>query len=211
MGPVSRFLKHETADLHREAERHVRILDDDATEATYARYLMRMLGFHAPMEDRFAAHQGLAEVGFDVWVRRKQGLIRDDLAALGLAGVPAPRCADLPDVGNLARALGAAYVLEGSTLGGPFIIARMRVRLGHLVGVATAFLEGYRSATGPMWRSFSALVERCLAAPAARDAAVDTARSTFAKLIAWLDEVPAEPPQPFRWLAPRAIPRPGAP
>lgn len=88
MGPVSRRLKHETADLHREVERHVRIPDDDATGATYARYLMRMFRFHAPMADRVAAHPGLAEVGDDAAARRRQDLIRDDRAALGLAGIP---------------------------------------------------------------------------------------------------------------------------
>jgi heme oxygenase len=205
------LLKEETAELHREAERHIHILDDDATDATYARFLLRMLGFHAPMEDRFAAHRELREAGFDVAARRKQGLIRDDLTALGLAGVAGPRCADLPDVSDLSRALGAAYVLEGSTLGGPFIVARMRARLGHLVGVATSFLEGYRVVTGPMWQSFGALVERCLTAPAARDTAIETARSTFSKLIAWLDETPADVPQPYRRPATHPDQWPGIP
>jgi heme oxygenase (biliverdin-IX-beta and delta-forming) len=205
MASIMRRMRDETADLHHEAERHVRILDPDASDATYRRYLGRMLGFHAPMEDRFARHRELAAIGFDAPARRKQHLLRADLAALGPAELdpgtaarPLPVAADLPAIDDLASALGAAYVLEGSTLGGAFILSRMRARFAHLIGVATQFLDGYRGATGAMWRDFTALAERHLAGEPAAGAAVAAARATFEKLTAWLDEPAAEPPRPFR-------------
>ena len=188
VGDGLRRLKDETLDLHHEAERYVRILDDDATDATYARYLARMLGFHSPMEDAFAHHAELSAAGFDAASRRKQDLLRADLAYLGLGASVIPMCANLPDISVLARAVGAAYVLEGSTLGGAFIITRMRLRLGHVVGSATAFLEGYGDATGPMWRRFAAIVGRVMVDAETSDAVVDAARATFIALIEWLDE-----------------------
>lgn len=183
-----RQLKAATADLHAEAERHVRILDPDATEATYTRYLGRMFGFHAPLEDRFAVHRELLAAGFDASARRKQGWLRADLSALGVRPDDLPRCPRLPDLDGLARGLGAAYVVEGSTLGGRFILTRMHGRLGHLRGRATGFLEGYGAATGPLWRRFAELAESALAAPEARAAAIAAARDTFVALTAWLEE-----------------------
>ena len=190
-------LKNETLDLHHEAERHVRILDDDATEATYVRFLTRMFGFHSAMEHVLAGHAALSAAGFDAASRRKQRLLRADLERLGCDVSAIPLCADLPDIRAIARAVGAAYVLEGSTLGGPFILSRMRVRLGYLVGSASAFLEGYGDATGPMWRRFTDIVEGVIVDAETGDAAVDAARATFITLITWLDERDAEPPHPF--------------
>jgi len=190
-------LKNETLDLHREAERHVRILDDDATEATYVRFLSRMFGFHGPMEDALAGQVELSDAGFDAASRKKQPLLRADLQRLGRDVSAIPLCAGLPDISMIARAVGAAYVLEGSTLGGKFIISRMRGRLGHLVGSASAFLEGYGEATGPMWRRFTGIVEGTIVDAQTGDAAVDAARTTFTTLIEWLDEPGSEPPHPF--------------
>ena len=190
-------LKNETLDLHQEAERHVRILDDDATEATYVRFLTRMFGFHVPMEDALAGQVELAAAGFDAASRQKRRLLRADLEHLGLDVSAIPLCADLPDISVLARAVGAAYVLEGSTLGGKFILSRMRVRLGYLVGSASAFLEGYGDATGPQWRRFTGIVEGVIVDAKTGDAAVDAARTTFTTLIEWLDEPGEEPPHPF--------------
>lgn len=191
-------LKVETLDLHHEAERHVRILDGDATDATYARFLGRMFGFHRPMEDTFALHEALARAGFAAASRRKQDLLRADLAWFGIDATAGPMCRELPDMHSLARAVGAAYVLEGSTLGGAFILARMRPRLGHLIGSASAFLEGYRADTGPMWRRFAALVGAVIVDAETSDAAVEAARATFRALTAFLDEPALDPPHPFR-------------
>lgn len=199
MNPALRDLKHATQAHHAEAERHVQILDATACVATYERYLRRMLGFHAPMEDRLAGHAGLDALGFDAPARRKQDLLRQDLATLGSVA-PEVSCRALPDVADLADAIGAAYVLEGSTLGGRFILSRLPARLRHLAGVATAFLEGYGAATGAMWRRFATIAHTGLADPGARARAIASAQATFGALTAWLDEPADSPPRPFRWL-----------
>ncbi|HEY4238621.1 MAG TPA: biliverdin-producing heme oxygenase [Kofleriaceae bacterium] len=173
-----RRLKVETLDLHREAERHVRIFDADATEETYARYLERLLGVHAPMEAAFVAHADLARVGFDPARRRRADLLCADLVSLGKDPAKAPTCASLPDIADLSRALGAAYVLEGSALGGPFVIAKVRY------AVPTRYLRGYGRDTGPLWKRFGAIVA---AEVADAEACVAAARELFAALIGWLE------------------------
>jgi heme oxygenase len=181
-----RRLRADTAALHARAEQHVRILDDDASSADYQRYLAAMHGYHAPLEQRFAAHAGLARAGFGASLRQKRTLIERDLAALGDRRTAWPACPRLPEVEPLPRAVGAAYVLEGSTLGGRYILAKLATALAPLRGRATAFLEGYGAETGDRWRAFGEVVARAIASPADEDEAVAGARATFARLIDWL-------------------------
>lgn len=185
VGASLRRLKDETADLHLRAEQHVRILDADATRADYGRYLRAMWGFHAPVEEMFGVAESLARVGFEASMRRRAPLLAQDLAALGDAG-PWPRCENRPAGATLPHLLGIAYVLEGSTLGGRFILAKLPPALAPLRDHATAFLTGYGAETGVRWRAFAAIAERELARDAACDAAVCGARDTFRTLIDWL-------------------------
>jgi heme oxygenase len=189
------MLKDRTADLHLEAERHVRILDREATEATYVRYLTKMYGFHVPLELAFARHAVLEAAGYGASGRVKRSWLVHDLVALGADAAP-PMCTDIPSLGSVRRAIGVAYVIEGSTLGGRFILSKMKPRFGHLVGRATRFLEGYRENTGPRWMQFGALAERVLYDDVALDAAIAGARETFQRLTIWLDEPAMDPPHP---------------
>lgn len=187
-----RRLKAETADLHAEAELHVRILDRDATVADYAKYLRAMAGFHAPIEAQLATNTALVATGFDPAARRKAHLAVADLSVLGDAGeVPS---APVTVAGtDLYGALGVAYVIEGSTLGGRFIQSRLPPALTAYRGRATAFLEGYGEATGPLWKQFGVIIERTVTTAAHEDATLAGARATFASMIDWLarHEAPA--------------------
>jgi heme oxygenase len=82
--------------------------------------------------------------------------------------------------------LGVAYVIEGSTLGGKFILARLPPALAPLRGTATGFLEGYGAATGERWRSFGGVVERAITTPEEVADAVAGARDAFGRMIDWL-------------------------
>lgn len=182
LSPVLRRLKDSTADLHVEAERYVRILDRDATQSDYIRYLRAMHGYHAPLERMFLASDVLRAAGFDADVRcRKAQWMRADLAALDDAC--GAECAETPRLDSLSSAIGVAYVIEGSTLGGRFILAKLPPAIAALRGVATRYLEGYGAETGTRWRAFADLAERSNVDVAAAETA---ACETFAKLIAWL-------------------------
>lgn len=186
--PVLRHLKHNTGDLHAAAEEHVRILDPDVTVAAYRRYLERMYGFHGAIERIFGGRDDLRERGFDPDGRRKLPWLAADLSALGADPASLP-LADVV-IPSFAAAIGAAYVLEGSTLGGRYILAHLGGELRPWIGVATRFLEGYRDETGARWRAFAATAEALPPDDVAE--ATDAARATFAALIEWLDE-PARP------------------
>ena len=74
--------------------------------------------------------------------------LRADLGALGRP-LPAPVSFRLPSFGE---ALGAMYVVEGSTLGGRTIVPHVRRALGS--AVPTAYFSSYGDRTMPMWSSF---------------------------------------------------------
>ena len=164
----------------------MRILDADATVTDYRQYLAAMLGYHAPLEDVLRAHDRLGAAGFDAPRRLRAPMLAADLLALGDDPRAVPQCTCLPAVTTLARALGVAYVLEGSTLGGRYILAKLPPPLVRLRGQATAFLVGHGPETGARWRAFGAIVARELVTPADEDEAVAGARETFVRLIDWL-------------------------
>lgn len=182
-----RQLKEGTHALHLEAEHRVHILEPSATRDTYRQYLRKMLGFHAPLEEALAGSAALQAAGFDSAARRKAPLLVKDLRALGEAGEGA-RCTRLPDVATLPRALGCAYVLEGSTLGGQYLLRHLGAELSPLRGQATAFLECYGPRTGPLWKEFGRVLEQGLHTQADEQEAVSAARDTFACLAVWLDQ-----------------------
>jgi heme oxygenase (biliverdin-IX-beta and delta-forming) len=181
-----RALKDLTRDLHLRAEQYVRILDENATVDDYARYLIAMRGFHAPIEERLGADAELEGAGFAARDRRKTHLLARDLLIVAPSETATLRCSALPVSDSLAQRIGIAYVIEGSTLGGKFILARLPPALAALKGRATAFLEGYGAATGAMWKSFAGVVERVVTSAETEAEAVAAARDTFTRLIAWL-------------------------
>lgn len=181
-----RALKESTQALHRRAEQYVRILDHDATVEDYARYLRAMYGFHAPIENALAADGTLEAAGFAAALRRKTPLLAQDLRRLDPCGPVPPCCFALPVSDSVARRIGIAYVIEGSTLGGKYILAHLPPAVAALRGTATAFLEGYGAATGARWRGFAEIAARLIALPGAEAEAIAGARDTFERLIAWL-------------------------
>jgi heme oxygenase (biliverdin-IX-beta and delta-forming) len=105
-----------------------------------------------------------------------------------LAGSGNP-LADLvfPAVGTKAEALGAMYVLEGSTLGGKVILKTLRSK-----GVSTNelhFLDPHGSDAGALWRVFLRVLERETAPDLrAMNECVSGARKAFSFAAACLTE-----------------------
>jgi heme oxygenase len=137
-------LRRETADAHARTERHFAMLLGDApTRVDYVRFLSAMWSFHAGIEPALDRVIGWAS-------RRKVPAIEHDLRALGEA-IPHRTCAP-PPLPDLDSALGAAYVVEGSTLGARVLHRHLVPRLGL---EEARFLSAYGERTIPMWRAFA--------------------------------------------------------
>jgi len=172
-------LREATQVAHEALERD---LDWEARVATLPGYrdlLVRLRGFHAAYEPAIAT--ALADAAFFDPRRRLAGLDADlhalDGAALGTQPMPAA-----PRLDGAGAALGALYVLEGSTLGGA-VIGRHVARL-HGEGVPLAYYAGRGRATGPLWREFRERLDGVPEAEAATAFAAGIA--TFEAMRGWL-------------------------
>lgn len=182
-------LRAETRPHHERVERRVPLMDPALPLARYRGVLERFHGFYAPAEQRLEAVAGWAALGLDPVARRKTHRLRRDLRDLGLpeAEIDAlPECRRLPALGDLPRALGCMYVLEGATLGGALIGRQLQRSLGLTPRRGAAFFASYGERRAPMWKEFGAALDRYAASPTVQDAVVRSAAATFDAMEAWL-------------------------
>ncbi|WP_425526956.1 biliverdin-producing heme oxygenase [Xanthomonas perforans] len=107
--------------------------------------------------------------------RRRVPALRDDRRALGQhPDLPAA----LPATADDAARWGMLYVIEGSQLGGRVIARSVRKQQPALAGALRYFEMADDDPAG--WRRFQAALDRRLATPSARDAAIDGAQAMFA-------------------------------
>jgi heme oxygenase len=172
-------LREATAPAHEALERDLDWEVRVATLPGYRDLLIRLRGFHAAYEPVIGI--ALADAPFFDPRRRLPSLDADLHALDGPAPdtLPAPAA---PRLDGPGAALGALYVLEGSTLGGA-VIGRHVARL-HGAGVPLAYYAGRGRATGPLWRAFR---ERLDGLPEAEaDAAFAAGIATFEAMRGWL-------------------------
>ena len=129
----------------------------------YVRFAIATLAAIEMLEPAISAH--VAGFGSD-----RDAALRADLEELGAA--PAPALAH-PRLATPSAAFGAAYVMEGSTLGG-LVLANRVEALGL---TATRYLRLRGSATGARWKQFLAELDRSVTD---RAACCATAVATFA-------------------------------
>ncbi len=125
----------------------------------YGAYLLRVHALYAALEPQLWDACGALVP--DSAARFKTSWLRDDLAALGLGNGTLGH-APVPALADPYEALGAAYVIEGSTLGGPVLLARLResgLLLQRSAGGAR-FLSGYGAHNAAMWRGFRTALQR---------------------------------------------------
>ena len=153
----------------------------------YRWLLRRLYGFHRAFELSLA--QMACDPSLDVEARARSALIADDLQALGLDAVeiPAlPLCPDLTPPRDAAEALGALYVVEGSTLGGVQIARALQAVVAEPNGRGRRFYLGYGDRHGAMWRAFLERLESLADRPRDAAAAMRSAVSAFERFEAWM-------------------------
>jgi heme oxygenase len=173
---------------------------------SYRELLARFWGFYQPFErelEEWSGHEPWQTFGLGLEERRhKTEWLREDLRHLGLNGeeiawlpvceggaLPLPSAqARSEDALASPRAVGALYVIEGSTLGGQLVARELATRFGWDREEGLAFYRGYGAETGLRWREFCAFLERWDEGqdPSARAAAVQGAIDCFDRLGDWL-------------------------
>lgn len=185
IAPLAPALKASTRPAHQRLEARLDLLARVRDLESYTAVLAAMRGFYAPLERALVDAPVLAGVLPDLAGRRKLHLLDADLADLGVDGSGLPECGELPILETTPRALGAAYVVEGATLGGAGISRHVRATLPDPAPRACRFFAPYGARTGAMWLAFRATLE---ATHADRTDVLTGAAETFAALEAWLDQ-----------------------
>jgi heme oxygenase len=178
-------LRAQTRTQHDELEKALDLLAPPLSRDRFLRLVQRFFGFHRVWEPTIAQHGFLREFHL---ARHRLPLLRGDLLALGMDATDIeslPLCYAARSCGmDEDEALGALYVMEGSTLGGQIISRALATQDWVPHGGLRSF-NPYGAGTGAMWRGFGDLIER---EGANRDAAkiVTGAQRTFDLLTQWL-------------------------
>ncbi|MCK6190735.1 MULTISPECIES: biliverdin-producing heme oxygenase [unclassified Pseudomonas] len=182
-------LRTGTARLHVDLEKRLPFFCERLDAHWYRHLLQAYYGFYQPMEAALR-DAALIPAGFDQVQRVKTPTLLRDLHALGLSedAINAlPRATDLPCLDTPAACLGTLYVLEGATLGGKVLRREMVTRLALDADNGAGFLNVYGAETGRRWNDFLDYLGHQPLDAAAKQRAVDAARSTFRCFEQWLD------------------------
>jgi heme oxygenase len=159
-------LRAATADAHDRVDRLFSRLDL-ARPGDYRLFLQAQASAHLPIEAALD-DGGIAALLPDWPERRRAHLLVADLAALGI-DIPAP--VPPPLLSGPHAMLGAAYVLEGSRLGGAVLKRSLSP------GAPVSFLNA--SQMPGAWRKLLERMDHFLYETAALEAAVGAARNVF--------------------------------
>lgn len=126
------------------------MMTDALTGDAYARYLQAAAVMHRAVET--TVFPAVSAVISDTADRRKLPLLERDLRETGAQPVDAEPFFDAGYETGAPFNLGIAYVIEGSSLGGRFLLKSVRKTLGETA--ATAYFDAYGERTGSMWKAF---------------------------------------------------------
>lgn len=146
-----------------------------ADRAAYAAHIAHVAAWYRSAQAAFAPYDALlGRHGFAPVVPQRLAAAEAEARALGVPPSGGAKAA-FPRIGCLSSALGCAYVIEGSALGGT-VIART---IGERLGWRSAFYHGRGGEIAAGWKTFCTALEA--AAPRLAPAALtDAARATFA-------------------------------
>jgi len=156
---VSEYLKKNTADYHDAAEKlfnSEKIFNktftlEDYKKIIHTNYLMLLHSedqIFSNLSDKYAEKLQLD-------ARKKLSLIEKDLKSLSLEN---QNVSHNLEFSNEHEALGAMYVIEGSTLGGN-VIAKQLSKTEGFDEVTFNFFGCYQENTGSMWKNFKEVLD----------------------------------------------------
>lgn len=188
-------LKESTKEQHKALEFVVDIMRPDLTLAQYRRLLTKFYIFYAAIEAALP-EELLRRNGLELCERRKLPALEKDMQVLGVfdpkaeTGIGSP---DIPLLNTAGKGFGAAYVLEGSTLGGQIILRHLRSTLSVDTESGAAFFSSYGPNVGKMWREFGTAITIFAERNSVDDEIVDAAKATFDSFRQFLERPASRP------------------
>jgi heme oxygenase len=186
---LSGQLRDQTAALHGEVERELGLPGSIANLMDYKAFLERFYRLYEPLENSLARFSDWAAIGVDLPEQLQAGRLAADLEQLGVPPLQlelAPE-ASLPDLPDFPHALGALYVMAGSTLGSQIILRHLITALGPEIAGTDAFFRGHGADTGACWSRFrTSLDVYGVAEPGNTPEVIEGAQATFRAIGAWM-------------------------
>ncbi|MGC4099990.1 biliverdin-producing heme oxygenase [Ferruginibacter sp.] len=178
-------LRTATKKAHQDLDHYIfpiiRKIDDNEE---YAKLLKVFFGYFKPVYNQLDKY--LTDDNVQLYSsRRKPERIIEDLTALGMQEEGFLLCDSCPLIDTTAKAFGAFYVLEGSTMGGNIIVRNLMGQLKKAPPASFSFFSGYADQNLQMWNFFLTDLENNTQ-PAAVDELVHTASATFLTFANWI-------------------------
>jgi heme oxygenase (biliverdin-IX-beta and delta-forming) len=177
-------LRHSTKSSHASLEKtFIAKLKALRTTEDYAGLLGTLHDFYAPVEHQ-VSHFVDNEVLPDFNERRKVQALLQDMEHLNRTHI-VRHPPLLPGINNVSTALGALYVIEGSTLGGQIIAGMLNKQLGIDRGLS--FFRFYGAETESRWNDF----RQCLIKHQTKfdvNELCASAQQTFESMHQWLEK-----------------------
>lgn len=183
---LSQKLKEQTKEMHQQLESVVvRQIKQIRSREDYVRLLQKFYGYFLPLELKF--DQQLNDDNIPKYShRRKAFLLLNDLKSLNELETPA-LTDGIPVIDSLPKALGAFYVLEGSTQGGN-IVADMLTKYANVTPDSTSFFRAYGDDKTEMWRSFIERLNEASDGENFEAEVIESANQTFSRFREWMSE-----------------------
>lgn len=179
-------LRTETKAAHQALEKAlIPGIKHATTPETYAHILKIFYGYFKAMEPLLDAQLSDAIVPA-YQQRRKSNAAVDDLRSMNISGNLAV-ATDLPAISSIPQALGAMYVLEGSTLGGRVITRMLMQSMNFSDEAHLQFFSGYGDKTEAMWGSFLEALNKHANDEGTRQEIIRAATETFSKFKSWIE------------------------
>ncbi|MDL5511184.1 biliverdin-producing heme oxygenase [Arenibacter sp. M-2] len=147
-------LKKQTAPAHKKLESlpvSSLLLSPDMEIENYTHYLYLMYNVHRDLEEK--VFPLLTEIIDNIELRKKTHLIKEDLSFLNY-NLPGSKSVFKDPKCTIPFALGIMYVVEGSSLGGRYILKNIETTPGLNKGKGVSYFKGYGTKTGSKWKSF---------------------------------------------------------
>lgn len=182
---LSLALKETTKNPHQQLEKIViHKLKGIKATSDYIAILNFFYGFIRPLEEKIARVMDESLLP-DYGQRRKSDTLLADLDYLQ-SDLERPVTSNLPEITNTYQAIGALYVLEGSTLGGEIISKMLSDKLRLDTRDGLSYFVAYGDNNRSMWQKFQQMLDDILDAKAQAEV-LKAAEQTFIKFKNWLE------------------------
>ncbi|MBP3942089.1 biliverdin-producing heme oxygenase [Sphingobacteriaceae bacterium WQ 2009] len=172
---LSEQIKNATKSGHQELEKTVILkLKAIRSKQDYAEVLKYFYAYFTLLEKKLNPFIPAALTPY-YSLRRDASYIERDIIELGASLENLPSSYS-PEITTVHQAIGALYVLEGSIMGGPYIV-KMLQQYGMDQGFN--FFQGYGDASQGKWQEFTSLINTEITNPKAIEEAIEAAKDTF--------------------------------